>query len=256
MTLQSDSFGKRAATPVIGLTSRTLPLQAARQTRPTETVARSYIFPLEAEGALPFLLPNADPARAEAYLDRIEGLLLTGGDDPHPHLFDEEPHPAVELVDERRDRFEIALCKGARAREMPVFGICRGLQILNIALGGDIHQDIAAQTGSPVGHAQTRLDDGPWHRVEIAPESRLARILTPGPLSVNSFHHQACRKPGAGLEISATSRQDGLIEALELSGLPFFLGVQWHPELAGAGGEALFEAFVRAAGEYAAARHR
>ena len=242
--------------PVIGLTSRTLPMQAARQTRPTETVARSYIEPLEACGALPLLIPNADPARADAYLDRIDGLLLTGGDDPHPHLFGEEPHPAVELVDERRDRFEIELCKTARAREMPVFGICRGVQILNIALGGDIYQDIPAQTESNVRHAQTRLDDGPWHRVEISAKSRLAQVLGTAEFAVNSFHHQACRKLGVGLTVCATSPQDGLIEALEVAGLPFFLGVQWHPELAGAQREPLFEEFVRVAGQYAATRNR
>ncbi|MHC4934564.1 MAG: gamma-glutamyl-gamma-aminobutyrate hydrolase family protein, partial [Planctomycetota bacterium] len=109
--------------PVVGLTARTLPLQAARKSRPTETVARSYIEPLEAEGALVLLLPNCESERAGEYVGLLDGLLLTGGDDPHAHLFGEEPHPNIEMVDERRDRFEIALVRAARALQVPVLGL-------------------------------------------------------------------------------------------------------------------------------------
>jgi putative glutamine amidotransferase len=233
--------------PVVGLTSRTLPLEAAGKTRPTETVARSYIESLEGEGALVVLLPNGEPSWADDYLDRLDGLLLTGGDDPHAHLFGEEPHPAIETVDERRDLFEIALVRGARERGLPVLGICRGVQLINIALGGDIYQDIPAQTSGKVGHAQRRTDDGPWHRVEIRPGTLLARILGSDPREVNSFHHQACRRPGEGLVVSAESPEDGLIEALEEPNQPFFLGVQWHPELTPEREGPLFRAFLEAA---------
>lgn len=239
--------------PVIGLTARTLPLQVARKTRPNETVARSYFEPLEEAGALVVVLPNTDPERAEQYLEMVDGLYLTGGDDPHPHLFGEEPHPRIELVDERRDRFEIALTKGALARDLPVFGVCRGLQLLNVALGGDLFQDIESQADSTVGHAQRRTDDGPWHRIEVRAGTLLSRILGSDSLAVNSFHHQACRKVGAGLEIAATSAEDGLIEALEAPGRAFCLGVQWHPELSPAEGGLLFAAFFQAARERARA---
>ncbi|MHC4341988.1 MAG: gamma-glutamyl-gamma-aminobutyrate hydrolase family protein [Planctomycetota bacterium] len=239
--------------PVVGLTARTLPLQAARKMRPTETVARSYIEPLEAEGALVLLLPNGEPERAEDYLALLDGLLLTGGDDPHAHLFGEEPHPSIEMVDGRRDRFEIALVRAARASGIPVLGLCRGIQLMNIALGGDIYQDIGDQTGSQVRHSQTRVDDGPWHKITVEPESVLGGILGGGERTVNSFHHQACRRLGEGLVASAKSPQDGLIEAMEDPSEAFFVGVQWHPELSPEADGPLFRAFVEAASRKRAA---
>ena len=216
-----------------------------------ETVPRAYTEALEGAGALPVLLPNADdPALAETYLDLIDGLLLSGGDDPHPRHFGEEPHPNLEMVDERRDLFEIALARGARRRGLPVFGICRGIQLLNIAAGGDIYQDLVTQSDSQIRHVQRTVADGPWHEVEITPGSRLAEITGEERLAVNSFHHQACRRPGAGLQVVARSG-DGLIEALEEPNTPFCLGVQWHPELAQneprSASRALFAAFANAA---------
>ena len=232
--------------PVIGLTSRTMPLPANKKHRPTETVTRTYVEALEQAGALCMLIPNVDPARAEEYLSRVDGVLLTGGDDPDPILFGEEPHPHIDVVDARRDRFEIELARGAHARQLPLFGICRGVQLLNIALGGDIYQDIGSQTESAIQHTQRRLDDGPWHEVRIEQGSRLYAVVQAGSLRVNSFHHQACRRPGSGLSVSATSK-DGLPEAVEDPSRDFYLGVQWHPELGGAGSEALFAAFVDSA---------
>lgn len=236
--------------PVIGLTSRTLLFPANKKPRPTETVTRTYVEAVERAGGLCMMIPNLDAARAPDYLDRIDALLLTGGDDPDPALFGEEPHPNIELVDARRDQFEISLVHGAVERKMPVFGICRGAQVLNIALGGDIYQDIGSQTESNLQHTQRRLDDGPWHAIDVEPGSRLEALLdgdvAEHSLRVNSFHHQACRTPGDGLSVCARSR-DGLPEALEMGKHPFFLGVQWHPELGGVGSDALFSAFVDAA---------
>jgi putative glutamine amidotransferase len=242
--------------PVIGLTSRTLPLKAAQKTRLAETVARAYVEPLEAAGALPLLLPNCDdPELAGAYLDLVDGVLLTGGDDPHPRVFGEAPHPRIDVVDERRDRFELALVPAARKRGLPVLGICRGAQLMNIALGGDIFQDVPSQTESPISHAQKTLDDGPWHDVEVAAGSRLAAVVGAGVHRVNSFHHQACRRLGEGLSAGATAVGDGLVEAVEDPAHTFFLGVQWHPEIGRRGPEeaglALFRAFVEAARETA-----
>ncbi|MHC4409796.1 MAG: gamma-glutamyl-gamma-aminobutyrate hydrolase family protein [Planctomycetota bacterium] len=232
--------------PVIGLTSRTMPLPANKRHRPTETVTRTYVEALERAGALCMLIPNVDPARAEEYLARIDGVLLTGGDDPDPIHFGEEPHPQIDVVDARRDRFEIELARGAHARGLPLFGICGGVQLFNIALGGDIYQDIGSQTESAIQHTQRRLDDGPWHDVRIEEGSRLHAVVQASSLRVNSFHHQACRRPGSGLSVSAISK-DGLPEAVEDSSRDFYLGVQWHPELGGAGSEALFAAFVDSA---------
>ena len=239
--------------PVIGITSRTLPIRGASQMRPAETMLRVFAEALEQVGGLPFLIPNSDdPATAGDYLHRIDGLLLSGGDDPTPQLFGEEPHPRIEVVDGRRDRFEMELVRDAHARDMPVLGVCRGIQMLNIALGGDIYQDIASQTDSTVSHVQSTLDDSAWHTVDVKEGTLLHRLLRAGGVKVNSFHHQACRRPGEGLKTSATCRGDGLIEALEDPSRAFFLGVQWHPEIsAGCGDEAsqrLMAAFVQAAG--------
>ena len=239
--------------PVVGLTSRTMQLAGTGKTRATETVTRSYVEAVERAGALAVLLPNAEPARAPAYLDLIDGLLLTGGDDPHPRHFGEEPHPLIEAVDDRRDWFELAMVRAAHERGLPVLGLCRGVQMMNIALGGDIYQDIGSQTETTVRHVQTRLDDGPWHEVEIDPGSRLAALLGGGRRPVNSFHHQSCRRLADGLRVSATAVGDGLIEAVEDPERDFFLGVQWHPELAGEAADPLFAAFFEAAREWAAA---
>jgi putative glutamine amidotransferase len=241
--------------PVIGLTSRAIPLPAAGRERPVETVARAYVEALEAQGALAVLLPStADPQRAAEYAALVDGVVLTGGDDPHAHLFGEEPHPRIERVDLRRDRFEIALVRAARERRLPLFGICRGIQLLNIALGGDIYQDIEAQTESAVCHTQRTLGDPAWHEVEITTGSRLAGYVGQRRLAVNSFHHQACRRPGEGLRVVATAMGDGLVEALEDPDHRFFLGVQWHPEIGpDAASEALFAGFVRSAREAAEA---
>ena len=130
-----------------------------------------------------------------------------------------------------------------------VLGICRGVQMLNIARGGDIYQDLVSQTESEVCHVQRRLEDGPWHDVEVAAGSRLAAILGTASLRVNSFHHQACRVLGAGLSATAHT-SDGLIEAVEDAARPFFVGVQWHPEIPGGGPAGLFDAFVNAAREF------
>ena len=241
--------------PVIGLTSRAIPLRAAGRDRPVETVPRAYVEALEAEGALPVLLPStAEPERAAEYAALLDGVVLTGGDDPHPHLFGEEPHSRIERVDLRRDRFEIALVQAARERGLALLGICRGVQLLNIALGGDIYQDIEAQTGSEVSHSQATLGDDAWHEIEVSPESRLAGYLGRRRLAVNSFHHQACRRPGKGLAVVATAVKDGLAEALEDPDHAFFLGVQWHPEIGpDAASHGLFAGFVQSAREVASA---
>ena len=239
--------------PVIGITSRTLPIRGARQMRPAETMLRAFVESLERAGGLPFLIPNSDdPLTARDYLHRIDGLILSGGDDPTPQLFGEEPHPRIEVVDERRDRFEMELVRDAHARDMPVLGVCRGIQMLNIALGGDIYQDIASQTDSTVGHIQSTLDDTAWHTIDVKQDTLLHGLLGDTEVKVNSFHHQACRRPGEGLETSATCRGDSLIEALEDPSRAFFLGVQWHPEISAACGDKasqrLMAAFVQIAG--------
>ncbi|MDH3590473.1 MAG: gamma-glutamyl-gamma-aminobutyrate hydrolase family protein [Planctomycetota bacterium] len=219
-------------TPVIGLTARTMRVRSSNRLRAVEAVGRTFVDALEAAGARAVLLPNSSvPARAAGYLDLVHGVVLTGGDDPHPSLFGEAPHPKVETIDERRDRFEVALIREAHTRGLPTLGVCRGAQMMNVALGGDIFQDIPSQTDSTVGHVQRTLDDRPWHDVDIEVGSRLATLLGAGVRRVNSYHHQACRRVGKGLAVAAKTCGDGLIEALEDPQMPYFIGVQWHPEL-------------------------
>jgi len=237
--------------PIVGLTSRTVLLRATARRRPAETLARGYVEAVERVGGLAILLPNTEPERAQNYLERIDALVLTGGDDPHPRFFGEQPHPRLEAVDERRDRFEIELVRGARERGMPLLGICRGIQILNVACGGGLIQDIPAQAPGAIGHSQTTIRDDLWHDVAVAPGSLLESLVKRTSLRVNSYHHQACREAGKGLVASATAAGDGLIEALEDPRAAFLLAVQWHPEVSEAHGDeasrALFAGLVAAA---------
>ncbi len=248
--LASSNANRSGATdhrPVVGLTSRTMQVRSSNRARSVETMARTFLSAIEAAGGRAILIPNSeDPSLAEGYLDLVNAIVFTGGDDPHPGVFGEDPHPNVDVVDERRDRFEFMLARDAHARGLPTLGVCRGIQMMNIALGGDIYQDLVTQADAPICHAQKTMDDGPWHEVMIEPGSQLAALLGGGRRRVNSYHHQAVRRLGTGLTVSAKTTGDGLIEALEDPEKPYFIGVQWHPEL-WPDDHALFEGLIQAA---------
>ncbi len=182
-------------------------------------------------GGQPFLIPCLEGACAFDILDRLDGLLLTGGQDVDAYRFGEEPHHQIGTVLPHRDTMELALSAGAVSIGLPTLGICRGIQVMNIALKGDIYQDLDSQwEGKPlVCHDQR----GPkWfgiHEVVLTPESQIRHICGMETLRTNSFHHQAVRRLGKDLIASGFTR-DGVIEALELAQHPFFIGVQWHPE--------------------------
>jgi len=219
-----------------------------------------YFEGIYRSGGLPFLIPALDPAAAGPVMARLDGLLLTGGQDPDPRWFGEEPHPAIGNVNPCRDRLELALAREADAGDIPVFGICRGIQMMNIAMGGDIWQDIytQAEDGKPLlCHQQPAPKWYGFHEVRIFEESALRRILGTGQVRVNSFHHQAVRHPGKGLHAVAHT-SDGIIEAIESEIHPFFIGVQWHPErmLEDPVMIRLFEAFVKAAAVQASRKIR
>ncbi len=229
-------------------------------------VQRNYADSLDAAGAVPLFLPQLPGTleaaaaaessaplaeRAAEYLEGMAGLLLTGGQDIDPLTYGEEPHVKLGVTDPERDRWEIALYRAARERGLPVLGICRGIQLMAVAEGGSLYQDIGAQTGSSIAHFPAELQmERLHHRISIEADSLLYRICGTRHLTVNSIHHQAVREPGRRLRISAVSLSDGIVEALEDPHAPFVLGIQYHGEALGALDPeylSLFRAFVAAA---------
>jgi len=192
----------------------------------------------------------------EAALAGIDGLLLTGGNDVVPERYGEALHPAVKDVDPARDEFEIGLVTAARARALPIFGICRGIQVLNVACGGTLVQDVPSQVPGAVLHSLKVPPNDPYsraHEVWIEKDSLLStlmreRLIDADACEVNSRHHQAVKDVARGFRISATA-PDGVIEAIEDPSQRFCLGVQWHPENFWRTGEfrPLFEGFLDAA---------
>ncbi len=191
-----------------------------------------------------------------AALAGIDGLLLTGGDDVVPERYGEAPHPTVVHVNPARDDFEVGLVAAARERDLPIFGICRGIQVLNVACGGTLVQDVPSQVPGAVSHRLTVPPNEPYalaHEVWIEKDSMLStlmreRLSDADTCDVNSRHHQAVKDVAPGFRVSATA-PDGIIEAIEDSSRRFCLGVQWHPENFWRTGEfrPLFEGFLEAA---------
>jgi putative glutamine amidotransferase len=206
-----------------------------------------YARAVEKAGGLPILLaPGEDPA---AHLARLDGLLLSGGSDVDPSIYGEAAHPTSKWVRERDD-FELALTRAAIERDLPVLAICRGQQVLNVAAGGTLVQDIPSELPTAGGHYPK--DVPRWqtaHEVEVLPGTRLREIVGQDALAVNSFHHQAVRDIGRGLRLAARGH-DGVIEAVESPSHRFVVGVQWHPEAMwnqAPDHQELFRAFIEAA---------
>lgn len=212
-----------------------------------------YVESVRRAGGEPLVLQNTDdPAAA---LARVDGLLLTGGLDVDPALYGETPHETTEVAAER-DRFEVPLTQAALAEDVPLFAICRGIQVLNVAAGGSLVQDIPTAFSSDLNHSIDIPKDHVAHEIHVRPGSRLAQALgTAADLEtcpVNSRHHQSVARVAPSFVVSAAS-PDGVVEAIERPEGTFCLGVQWHPENFWRTGEfaGLFGAFVQAA-----TRHR
>ena len=216
-------------------------------------VNTTYSRAIASAGALAVLLPVGDPADAAAYLDRVDGLLLPGGIDVEPKLFGQENHPNLGETDEAQDLFEIAMAQEAWKRRMPMMAICRGIQLLNVALGGTLIQDISSQVPGAIKHEQGVPRDRASHKVVLAEGGRLRDIAGSNEAIVNSHHHQAVENIGSNLQVVARA-SDGLIEALE-DPRPdrFTVAVQWHPELGWKDdrfSEKLFQTFVAEASSF------
>lgn len=229
--------------PRIGLTTTPESVDC----RPVEQINRAYVDAIVRAGGIPFVLPALEPADADLALLALDGLVLSGGGDVDPARYGAGPVPEVYGVDPRRDRFEAALVVAAARAELPVLGICRGTQILNVALGGTLHQHVPTLTGND--HCLRDRAYELVHDVRITRDSLLARVVGGAATGVNSLHHQAVEQVGAGLRIVARA-EDGIVEAIESDGLGRFLGVQWHPELLDGhpAHEALFTWLVTEAG--------
>ncbi len=212
--------------PIIGLTPSHNTENDDISMRPT------YIRALEAAGAIPFILPlELEQEDLKTLSNLCQGFLFTGGADPHPFLWGEETHKNCGPISVKRDQMELALLSIAMEQKKPILGICRGAQILNIGLGGDIYQDISSQYRSafPIAHSQPMHHIHPSHHVDVKKDTLLASFGDDTTIQVNSCHHQAIRKLAPGL-IAGGVAPDGIIEEIELPGYPFLIGVQWHPE--------------------------
>lgn len=181
------------------------------------------------EGGLPMIIPPLPAIGCGAVLERIDGLLLSGGPDIDPRLYGAEPDPKLGPIEPELDPFELMLCRSALASRIPVLGICRGLQMINIACGGTLHQHVPDVYGEAVEHRSPLKGVKAEHTVAIEPDTQVGRIVGVEELLVNSFHHQAIDDLGDGLRVSACA-PDGLIEAIEGTGDAYVVGVQWHVE--------------------------
>ncbi len=191
---------------------------------------QDYVRAVEAVGGLPIVLAPGKPDDAGELLARVDGLLLTGGSDVDPAIYGEDRHASVTHVVRERDDFEIALALTALTRDLPLLAICRGQQVLNVAAGGTLVQDIPSQVSHGVDHDPERERWELAHDVLILPGTRLRTLLGKDQVSVNSFHHQAIKDLGRGLSVSARTPGDGVIEGVEAAESRFAIGVQWHPE--------------------------
>jgi putative glutamine amidotransferase len=196
---------------------------------------RDYVRALEIAGAVPLLLPVVDHLSAKDLLAGLDGLVLSGGGDLHPAEYQQDPSSDLLTVSRDRDRTELALARQALSTDLPLLAICRGAQVLNVAAGGDLLQDIHAEIPSALEHDHRGPRDKIVHRVKLVAGTRLAKIFAPAAeLEVNSLHHQAVNKLAPGFRVAGRA-EDGIIEAIEQDGPWWVMGVQWHPEVAGRG---------------------
>lgn len=226
---------------------------------PSWAMSQRYVHALTAAGAVPWLIPllPSDPETLRAIYDELDGLFLAGGADIDPAAYAEPRHPNCEQSDPTRDRVELILTEWAIRDRKPVFGVCRGLQLINLAGGGTLWQDLDTQRPHSIKHDYFPFRDGfprdhIAHAVTVRPGTRLAEIVGAGECQVNSMHHQGIRDLSSAFVVSATA-PDGVIEAIEVAGDQFLLAVQWHPEALtdkDPRSQRLFAAFTTAAIDY------
>jgi putative glutamine amidotransferase len=235
--------------PVIGITPSPSLDEMSHGNFYRYCLSRTYVDSVRAAGGVPFILPT-DVAEIEETLPHLDGLLLSGGGDLDPALFgDPDQHAATYGIDDQRDQFEITAFQAAVDRDLPTLCICRGIQVMAVAQGGTLYQDIPSELPGALEHRQHnagRMRDEVGHTVTIEDGNPLATAMGTLTPEVNSFHHQSVKTPGDDLEVIATS-SDGVIEGLRHPGMRFGIGVQWHPEMLShlrSEHAAIFKAFV------------
>jgi len=233
--------------PLIGITTWR---ETSRIGHTLIAAAEAYAQAVSRSGGLPLMIPVGLPANQLAMiLSRVDGILLTGGGDIDPQRYGRETISKVKNVDRDRDRVEIQLVRDAVQHGVPFFGVCRGLQMINVAFGGTLYRDIQEEYPQSIGHTYFDMPrDHLAHDVVIAPESPLAQTLRQTTLKVNSLHHQGVDQLASGLEVMAHASDD-LVEAFRIPDHPFGWAVQWHPEqlMAHRSTQILFRRFVTAA---------
>lgn len=201
-------------------------------------------------GGIPIILPSIDPADAESYIDLFDGVLMLGGFDVDPTFYNEEPHYELGETYRKRDLFEIALLKASIKAGKAVMGICRGMQVINVALGGTLYQDLSEDPEAKLKHTQLAPGNLPTHHVNVD-QSSLLQNLTGERCYVNSRHHQAIHQVASGLQVVARA-DDGVVEAVESKSSNQILAVQWHPENMfkhNAEAQAIFGTFIQRSAE-------
>lgn len=190
-----------------------------------------YLEAIQDAGGIPVIFPICPDEDILYYINKVDGVLLTGGDDIDGRYFGEPTYRYAGKIIPERDKLEISIAKKCHEKNIPVLGICRGMQVMSIAMGGSIYQDIERQYDKRpfIKHKQEAPRCYGSHKVEIIPSSKLSSIIKNDLLYVNSFHHQGVRSVGDGIIVSARS-EDELIEGIESQNHPYYIGVQWHPE--------------------------
>jgi putative glutamine amidotransferase len=241
-------------TPNIGVTCNVEVVRYGIWTEPAAMVPLTYVRAIARAGARPLLLAPtpADLEDPGPLLDLLDGVLITGGADVDPASYHAEPHPQTDPASEERDAFELQLVRAAGERDLPCLGVCRGMQIVNVAYGGALEQHLPDR----LEHDIHRGDEGAFadHRVEVAPGSLAALAAGGTDVAVKSYHHQGVARVGDGLAVTGRAEGDGTVEAIEDPDRRFMLGVLWHPEEDEA--DRLIAAFARECREAAAVRRR
>ncbi len=249
----------RGRRPIVGVPTQTLQSLGgvSAEIPPSWVMSQRYVLTLTNSGAIPWLIPLVDDETLRGVYDALDAVFLPGGADIDPASYGREPHALCDKTDRERDRVELALARWAMEDGKPVLGVCRGMQLINLAAGGTLFQDIAEQMPGSIKHdyfpfsGEHFTRDFLAHEVTVAEGTRLAGVFGAGQLRVNSMHHQGVREMGDGLVVSATA-PDGLVEGLESANGQYVVGVQWHPEALTDSQDAarqLFDEFVQIAAE-------